>query len=156
ELRDLLHEVAASVRRAVPCDLLAGFLCDSGPGTLRTFVVDFPEARGFFREEPKDPLRRIPIPMEGTFAGKVLRTDIAWIGNSTELARLGLDSDPGIAEGLKTGCVLPIVCCNNVLGVMAVARREEKAFTEDEADLLRQVASQVAIAVDNALTVEER
>jgi PAS domain S-box-containing protein len=155
ELRDLLHAVAASVRRVIQCDLVAVFLPGSEADTLRSFVVDLPEAKGFIREELQDPARRRPIPMKGTLAGTVFQTGKAWMGNAFDLLQLGLENDPGIAEGLKTGCVLPIVCRDRVLGVLAVARREENAFSPHDADLLHQVTNQVAIAVDNALVIED-
>src|SRR6266705_5871806 len=42
-----------------------------------------------------------------------------------------------------------------MLGVLAVARRDENAFDEDEVDFLTQVAKQVAIGVENALAYTE-
>jgi formate hydrogenlyase transcriptional activator len=156
ELRDLLGSIAASVRRVMRCDLVAVFLPDAEPGTLRPFVVDFPEGKGFIRDELHDPSGRHPIPMEGTLAGLVLRTRKSWRGNAYDLLQLGLDHNPGLAEGLKTVCVLPLICCNRVLGVLALARRDENVFSQHDADFLGQVASQVAIAVDNALVIEDR
>jgi len=156
DLRELLHTVTASVRRVIPCDLVAVFLPGSEPDTLRSFVVDFPESKGFIREELEDRPGRRPIPMEGTLAGMVFRTGKVWTGNDSDLLQLGLKNDPGIAEGFKTGFVLPIVCRDSVLGVLALARRQERVFSQYEVDLLRQVADQAAIAIVNALVTEER
>jgi len=44
---------------------------------------------------------------------------------------------------------------NRLLGVMALARREENTFDEDEVAFLTQVAHQVAIAMENALAYGE-
>jgi formate hydrogenlyase transcriptional activator len=42
-----------------------------------------------------------------------------------------------------------------VLGVLALARFEENSFTQDDVDFLMQIASQVAVAVENAVAYGE-
>jgi len=56
-----------------------------------------------------------------------------------------------IAEGLHSFCDVPLISKSRMLGVLAVAKREENAFDSDEVSFLIQVANQVAIAVENAL-----
>jgi formate hydrogenlyase transcriptional activator len=53
--------------------------------------------------------------------------------------------------GFQSGCFLPLINRHRVLGVLQLARLQEQAFTQEDVDFLSQVASQVAIAVDNAL-----
>ena len=60
-----------------------------------------------------------------------------------------------LAEGLKSGCELPLIGRKGVIGVLAAFSRSERAFSEDEFAFLEQVALQVAIAVENALDFEE-
>ena len=55
-----------------------------------------------------------------------------------------------MAEGLKYGCLLPLVHRERAIGVMALARRGGSPFSPEEVEFLKQVASQVAIAVSNA------
>ena len=62
---------------------------------------------------------------------------------------------PAIPEGLKTGCILPLVSRNRVLGVLALGRREENAFSQADIGFLTQVASQIAIAVENTSAYHE-
>jgi len=156
ELRDLLRAISASVRRVMQCDFVAVLLPDSEAGALRSFVVDFPESKGFIREEPQNEATKDAIPIEGTLPGIVFDTGRMWTGTADDVVGLDLKNDPGLAEGLKAGCVLPIVCGNRILGVLAVGRKNEEVFRQDDVELLNQVASQVAIAVDNALVVEGR
>src|SRR6185369_14274271 len=85
----------------------------------------------------------------------VFRSGKLWTGTSGAIAESSFDKDPALAEGFKAGCVLPLVSKDRVLGVVALARLEEKAFTQDEVDLALQVAGQVAIAVENALAYGE-
>ena len=59
------------------------------------------------------------------------------------------------AEGLNSFCDVPLMSKNRLLGVLAVARREENAFGEEEIAFLIQAANQVAIGVENALAYTE-
>jgi formate hydrogenlyase transcriptional activator len=146
ELRTLLRIVAATVRRVMECDLVGVDLPDAQAGQLRIYALDFPESRGLLKEEGL-------VPIEGTPPGQVFQTGKPLV--------LRIDPpDPATSceghriiagEGIKIGCLLPLTCCNRTLGVLALGRREENAFTQDDVDFLMQVASQVAIAVDNAL-----
>ena len=54
--------------------------------------------------------------------------------------------------GLKSACCLPLRAGDRVLGTLSVGVRREAAFTERDVHLLEEVANQIAIAIDNALT----
>ncbi len=143
QLRDLLRAISASVRRVMQCDLVGVFLPDSEGNRLQTFVLDFPESKGFIREEY--------CSMEGSLGGFVFSTGKPWTGNTSDVLQLGVKDDPIIPEGLKAGCMLPLVSQNRVLGLLGLGRREENAFSQVDIGFLKQVASQIAIAVENAL-----
>src|SRR2546426_9416353 len=104
ELRDLLRAISASVRRVMQCDLVGVFLPDPEGNRLQTFVLDFPESKGFIREEY--------CSMEGSLGGFVFRSGKPWTGNTSDILQLGVKEDPIIPEGLKAGCMLPLVSRN--------------------------------------------
>jgi formate hydrogenlyase transcriptional activator len=56
-----------------------------------------------------------------------------------------------LAEGLTSGCELPLIGRKAVIGVLVAFSRSERSFGEEEFAFLEQVALQVAIAVENAL-----
>ena len=143
EFRDLLRAISASVRRVMQCDLVGVSLPDSDSNQLRLHALDFPGSKGFIQEEMLIPWDSLP--------GTVFRTGKAVAGNARELPQFGSETGPRTAEGLQSACVLPLVSRNRVLGILGLARFQENAFTQDDVDFLGQVASQVAIAVDNAL-----
>ena len=58
-------------------------------------------------------------------------------------------------EGMNSFCDIGLVSRNRPLGVLALARREENTFDDDEVAFLTQVAHQVAIAMENALAYRE-
>jgi len=142
QLSDLLGAISSSVRRVMQCDLVSVCFPDTEMKRLQTFVIDFPDGKGFIREEL--------ISIEGSLGGFVFRTGKPWAGNATDLLESGLKNEPAIAEGLKTGCVLPLISRNVVLGVLALGRREDNPFSQVDIEFLIQVANQVAIAVENA------
>jgi formate hydrogenlyase transcriptional activator len=57
--------------------------------------------------------------------------------------------------GMKSGCSIPLISRDRVLGVLGVLSLREDAFDEDDTGLLAQVAKHVAIAVENALAFRE-
>jgi formate hydrogenlyase transcriptional activator len=142
QLSDLLGAISSGVRRVMQCDLVSVCFPDSEMKRLQTFVIDFPDSKGFIREEL--------ISIEGSLGGFVFRTGKPWAGNASDLLKSGLKNEPAIAEGLKTGCVLPLISRNGVLGVLALGRREDNPFSQVDIGFLTQVANQVAIAVENA------
>ena len=147
QLRDLLRAIAAGVRRVMQCDLVGVFLPDLDGNRMETFMLDFPEAKGFIREDY--------CSMEGSLGGYVFGTGKPWIGNASDVLQLGLTDEPAIPEGLKTGCFVPLVSRNRLLGLLGLGRREENAFSQADVGFLTQVATQIAIGVENALDYEQ-
>src|SRR6266481_3729329 len=147
QLRDLLRAIAASVRRVMQCDLVGVFLPDLDGNRMQTFTLDFPGSKGFIREEY--------CSMEGSLGGYVFGTGKPWIGNASDVLQLGLKDEPAIPEGLKTGCFVPLVSRNRLLGLLGLGRREENGFSQADIGFLTQVATQIAIGVENALDYEQ-
>src|SRR5262249_25154668 len=58
------------------------------------------------------------------------------------------------ALGIRSGCAVPLLCHDKIVGSIALASLRESAFTEDDVDLLAQIAAQIAFAVDNAQNFE--
>jgi formate hydrogenlyase transcriptional activator len=142
ELRDLFASISASVRRVMQCDAVAVHLPHSDE-QLRIYALDFPESKGFMQEEAL-------IPIQDTGPGRVFRTGQPLAGSPGPHASSNEHCDAVIHEGLRFGCLLPLISRNRVLGVLAFGRRQDKPFTYDDVDFLVQVAGQVAIAMDNA------
>jgi len=144
DLRELLRSVSGNLRRVMSCDLAGVGLPDAESSRhLRVYALDFPDSRGFITEE-------VLIPIEGTPPGIAFKTGEPIVGTIRDLCHMIPDSPP-LAEGLTTGCALPLASRGRVHGVLILGRRAENAFSRDDIKFLMQVASQVAIAVENAL-----
>src|SRR4029077_15052187 len=82
---------------------------------------------------------------------KVLESREPIMVNSSELARLDPRDRSALPEEFQTIAALPLISRNHTLGVLGLARLKEEPFSRADVDFLRQLSTQVAIAVDNAL-----
>src|SRR5205823_4711623 len=58
-------------------------------------------------------------------------------------------------EGLKSVCCIPLSAPRGLLGTLNLASTRENAFQPEDLNLLRQVASQIAVAMENARAAQE-
>ena len=145
DLHELLNAVSASLKRLVPHEYASLSLYDPETQRLQIHALDFPVSKGLLKEG-------LWVPVEGSPTGRAImsgkpilitRADIAQFGS--DIARRILD------EGLKSAYCLPLISHGRALGTLVVASLREEHFPERDAELLRHIANQVAIAVENAL-----
>lgn len=149
EFHELLVAASGSVRRVMHCDAAAIMLADETGSHLRVHALDFPESRGIFTEGAL-------IPIDGTMPGDSFKSGKAMVVNRLDPAEMPPEMyAKATGEGLNSFCDVPLMSRNRLLGVLAVARRDENAFDENEVAFLTQVANQVAIGVENALAYTE-
>jgi formate hydrogenlyase transcriptional activator len=142
-LRELLSAISHCLNTVMPHDAAALALYDESLKQLRLTALDFPA-----HEEPCSAGEIIPL--EGTPAGLAFTTREPVLSDysKTEDARV-------ISSGLKSGCTAPLLFRDRALGVLSIKSLRENAFSREDAELLGQVAKQVAIAVENALAYRE-
>ncbi|MCU1257064.1 MAG: Sigma-54 dependent transcriptional regulator (Modular protein), partial [Candidatus Angelobacter sp.] len=149
ELNELLHTISSSIRRVMAFDAAAVMLPAADSKNLRVHALDYPDSKGIFIEGAL-------VPIEGTMPGTAFQT-----GKPVVINRLDPEIIPiemyrkAKSEGLNSMCDLPLVGRKRLLGVLAVARREENTFDEDQINFLTQVGNQVAIAIENAMVYGE-
>ena len=145
EFHDLLMAASASVRRVMHCDAAAVMLVDSEGTHLRVHALDFPASRGIFTEG-------VNVPIDGSMPGDSFKSGKPIVVNHLDPEEMPAEMyAKAIGEGLHSFCDVPLISKSRMLGVLAVARRDENAFDDDEVSFLIQAANQVAIAVENAL-----
>ena len=145
ELRDLLRALSASVRRVMRCDAVGVFLPEAAGHQLRLYALDYPDSKGFSQEETL-------VPLDGSLAGQAFRTGKPVVLDRPDPAQVSPEEYRMITgEGLQSSCLLPLISRQRCLGVLGLGRQPEQAFRQEEVAFLTQVASQVAIAVENAL-----
>jgi formate hydrogenlyase transcriptional activator len=145
DLREMLRAVSTNVQRVMQCDFTSVALREPGDKrTLRAYARYFSQPDAGQDEE-------IVIPLDETISGTVIETGKTLLLDAQDFSRFSPRINPVVAAGLKSGCFLPLISHNNVLGSLNVGKLQEGAFANEDVEFLRQVASQVAIGVENAL-----
>jgi formate hydrogenlyase transcriptional activator len=148
QLRELLRAVAANIREVMQCDAVAVSLVDSASGTSKLYVLDFPQGKGFIKEE------RV-LTVAGA-AKRVLETLKPAVVNKADPAEVAPEIyHEVVAEGLKSTCLIPLVNRGRALGILTIARTTEVPFTPYNIEFLTQAAGQITIAIENALAYHE-
>ncbi len=148
DMSEVLRAISASVRQVMHCDAAGVSFPDPESGKFRLYVLDFPESEGFAHEKS--------VTASGGGNAKAFATLKPVILNHIEADDVGPEEYAIITgEGLKSCCFIPLVNRGRALGILGLGRREENAFSSDDAEFLTVVAGQVAIAVENALTYRE-
>ena len=98
----------------------------------------------------------MPIELEGTPSGLAFTSRQAVL-----IHRLSLEDFPAplikrtFEDGVRSGCSVPLVSHNRVLGTITVGAPKEGAYSEADVELLMQVAQQIAMPVENALNYRQ-
>ena len=145
ELEEIFHAVSGTLRQVMQCDSVNISLPDPEGDFFEVNMVDFPDGKGMMREQ-------LRIPRHNTGSGRVFDSGQPL----TIVAPLPDWMDPrarriGEIEGIKAICFLPLISRERTLGILQLNRRTENPFSESDVEFLKPIASQVAIAVGNAL-----
>ena len=139
-LRELLSSISTSLGAVMPHEAAALTLYDAPSNELRVAAFDFAE------HEATCATGKV-VPFEGNPIGE------AFTNRRTVL----IDYEPSEANHLNmaSGCASPLIFRDRVLGVLAIKSTRAHAFSPEDGELFEQVANQVAIAVENALSYNE-
>ena len=144
--KELFRSASASLRRVFGLDYTSLLLLDAESGDLRVVALDFPDGTGELREDTL-------VPMADSVAGHVFRTRQGRIFSFDEMHALAPATARVMAvEGVRSFCAMPLVARGETLGVLTVGSRRDQFFSQGDMDFYTQVAGQVAIALDNALS----
>jgi formate hydrogenlyase transcriptional activator len=148
-LRELIRAIAGCVRQMLHCDGVWMSLLELESGQLRVYALD-PD----LPEESQASEGRL-IAMEGTPAGQAISSHQTVLVTRDYLEKSTSPVVQQIVElGVKSGCTAPLLAHGQALGAISMVSRRENAFTNEDAELLTQVASQIGTAVENALNFE--
>jgi formate hydrogenlyase transcriptional activator len=143
ELRDVLREVSAQIRRVMQCEGAGVILPNREDGKLQLYALDFPGAPPHLEEGYEPP------PEKEHVAADVFRTGHPRIVSREEIP------DDIRATDIHSCVHLPMTGRNGMVGVLTLGTRRENAFSEDDLPFLTQVGRQVAIAIEHARTFSE-
>ena len=144
DVRRLLGAISSSIREVIPHDAATLALYDPTNGDLQVQFLGA-EEKDIRREE-------VRISLDDSPAGLAYRTREPVI-----LANIEDSPFPDRAVGhltslgLKSACWVPLINRGQTIGTLAVASAIEASFSPRDAEMLVQLAVQVAMAVDNAM-----
>lgn len=150
DIRTVFRAIATAVGRVIQHEFTSLALYEAETNTMRVQALDYKGGgHGFIREEMIVPIGKSP-------AGRCYQERKPKVAGFAELQ--GYDSELVrllLAEDVKSVCCVPLVTRDRVLGTLNLASVRDNAFSQQDANLMGEVGSQVAIAVENALAYKE-
>jgi len=149
--RELFVAISGLLRKIIRHDFAALVLQSANHDLLRVYALDFPGGKGLIQQGTTLSLADSPPGHSYTTRHPLLVDNLF-----SQLTRYpSTFTRQLLQEGIRSGCWLPLVNRDRVLGVLSLGSKRESAFSRDDLDLLTQVANQAAIAVDNALAFRQ-
>jgi formate hydrogenlyase transcriptional activator len=138
-----------AIRRVIPFDRAAFLLYQPESKTLKLVSMQGLNESNFFRVGRDYDLEETRIS--------------AWVLEHQEVVTKGdlkrEQQSPGernlVGEGIQSYCVVPLVAMGKSLGTFAVWSETQNRYTGADAELLRDVGNQVALAISNMKSYEE-
>jgi formate hydrogenlyase transcriptional activator len=147
DLPTLFHDLAGRLHLVVRFDYLGLILHHAETDTTRLHVL---ESSG-----PQPDQWFSPLPVEETPLGVVLRTQQPMIvSDLAELASWPTFQERARPAGVNSSCFLPLTTARTRLGVLGFGCKQAGVYDNADVGFLQQVASQVALAVENALAFD--
>ena len=149
DISKMLGAFSASIGKMVPHDMATLGLFEEATGKLR---VQFLSAV----EEGLPSPREVLLDPDASPAGRAFRTRQPLILNRIDRWPFAPESVHHMTSlGMQSGLWVPIIHRERVLGALAIASRKENAFVQRDAEVLGQLAGQMAMAVNNALAFKQ-
>ena len=152
DLDDVFDAVSACLRRVIPHDGSSLLLYEAETGQFRIYVLRFGHDDSFVEQG------RVTGPEATSPAGVAIKTRRTALFDEQQLRELAVESRAAervLAEGVKSFCCVPLLSHDRVLGTLNVGSVQPSAFSQDDVELLGQVAQQIAIAVENGLAYRQ-
>jgi formate hydrogenlyase transcriptional activator len=138
-----------AIRRVVPFDRAAFLLYQPESKTLKLLSMNGAEESEFFRLGKEYDLQETLVSAWVlVYQEVVMRGDLEREWQSPGERRL-------LAEGIQSYCVVPLVAMGTSIGTFTVWSEAKNRYTQQDAELLREVANQVALAIANMKSYEE-
>ncbi|HEV1993620.1 MAG TPA: sigma 54-interacting transcriptional regulator [Candidatus Acidoferrum sp.] len=147
DLPALFHDLAGRLHSVVDFDFLTLVLHDASRNVMRLHVLE--------TRIPGEKHTGTETPVEGHPSGWVWQTQQAFVVSDTEEETRFPDFMQRLREyNVRSLAIIPLTTAQRRLGAMGFGRIVPQGITDTELQFMQRVASQVAVAVDNALNLE--
>ena len=149
DVTELFKGIVSTLKPVVQHDYTSLALVEEPSGLLKIHALDAPVKVPDFKKE-------FSIPLEGSPAGQAIIRGEVLIARGDEIDRFHPEVVRFLREqGVQVVCCVPLITRGRAFGTINFASRNPQNFSTPDVELLRQVASQVAIALENALAFRE-
>ena len=147
DVTTLLRSACESLRNYFDNDFAAVWIIDKEQNRLETAAMDFPSGRGFIDDVT------VELTAEDIHRMKTRQPEL-W--GQKELQALPETVRESFAsEGLESMLVTALRMANRPLGVITLGSKRARHFRHQDLDLLGQIATQISLALDNAIAYEK-
>ncbi|HZP02538.1 MAG TPA: sigma 54-interacting transcriptional regulator [Terriglobia bacterium] len=147
DLSELFHALSQPLHRLVRFEFMALILYDAECKSTRLHILA--------ASRPTSAKTGMEFQDEDTPAGLVVETQKPLVVADVESeTRFPTILDLLREHGVKSFCLLPLTTAQRRVGALGFGCMQSGAYTEADVEFMQQVASQVAVAVDNALNYE--
>jgi len=145
DMQEVFRVASESVRRFFSVEGTGLWLLNEETNRLRCAIMDFPSGG--------EALSHIELPVLSQEQTNLLRVRTPLLNSVEELEKRWPPSVIRLlrAESITSIALIPLVSPRKILGVITLGTRRKNAFSQEDLDLLTQIAGQAALALDNAL-----
>ena len=149
DLHKLFPQISGYIRNVVKQDFASLALYDAHAQVFRKYALDFPSAPNLFS------IGEV-FPLQGTSSGEALMEQQAKVFNCAQLREFGSRTNELLLKnGIQSICCIPLITNKGPIGTLNFASRNEGTFIPKDVNLLKQIAAQMAIALDHANAYKE-
>jgi formate hydrogenlyase transcriptional activator len=149
ELPELFRGIVTTLQRVIHHDYTSLALLDPASGLLKIYALDFPGRQGLIKPE-------LTIPRESSPAGRAIIENRTLISRGAEMDQYSSEIVRILrSEGIQIICCIPLSNRGRTFGTLNLASSRTDGFAPADIELVQQVASQIAIAVENALAFKK-
>jgi len=148
DIAQLFPRISARLRQVMRQEFASFALHDAATGLLVDQATDFPLSKGL--------MPAVQVSPNETPAGLSMQERKPMIFSKNQLQ--GFDDEVArgfLAEGLQSLCCVPLLRPKGPMGVVVLGSTRPDAFRIEDVELMNQVASQLAVAIENHRTAAE-
>jgi formate hydrogenlyase transcriptional activator len=144
DINELFRSASASIRTYFRNDFTGFWLIDKQSNQLECVVLDFPSGKG--------PLTAVSKSDLSDTDHEKLRAHVPELLSIQEIEKLPAQIAEKLkAESIASMAIAPMAAASGPVGVITMGSRQPNNFGQEDLDLLSQISTQIALAVDNAI-----
>ena len=144
DVNELFQAASTSIRSYFHNDFTGFWMMDKQTNKLECIVLDFPSGKGFVAPGPKTEVNDPDYEKLSTRAPQIL--------SNADIETLPSPIVENLkAEAITSMAVAPLITANGPLGVITLGSRRPNSYGQEDLDLLSQLSTQIALAVENAV-----